>query len=85
MGFYEGKLAKNEPKIDKFQNLVITFDSEVLLTSLDHFWCAQISYQVWPNTAKYTKYNIWGAYLGTTNMVKWGVPEKILQNVGQTR
>ena len=25
-GFYEGKSAKNEPKIDKFQNLVITFD-----------------------------------------------------------
>ena len=23
---YKGKLAENEPKIDKFQNLVITFD-----------------------------------------------------------
>ena len=25
------------------------------------------------------------AYLGAPNMVKWGVPEKILQNVVQTR
>ena len=31
-GFYKGKLAKNEPKIGKSQNLVITFDGEVLLT-----------------------------------------------------
>ena len=26
-----------------------------------------------------------GAYLGARNMVKWGVPEKILQNAVQTR
>ena len=31
-GLYRGKLAKNEPKIGKFQNLVITFDWGVLLT-----------------------------------------------------
>ena len=33
--------------------------------------------------AKYAKYGqicIFGAYLGAPNMVKWGVPEKILQN-----
>ena len=32
----------------------------------------------WPYLAKY-------AYLGSPNMVKWGVPEQILQNVVQTR
>ena len=26
-----------------------------------------------------------GTYLGVPNMVKWGVPEKILQNAVQTR
>ena len=26
-----------------------------------------------------------GTYLGAPNMVKWGVPEKILQNAVQTR
>ena len=31
------------------------------------------------------KYAYLGAYLGTSNMVKWGVPEKILQNAVQTR
>ena len=35
--------------------------------------------------AKYANYSIWGACLGTTNMVKWVVAEKILQNVGQMR
>ena len=54
-------------------------------TLLDHIWHAQISAQIWPNTAKYAKYGIWGAYLGTTNLVKLGIPEKILQNVSQTR
>ena len=39
--------------------------------------------QTWPNTAKYAKYGIWGAYLGTTNMVKWGIPEKTLQSAVQ--
>ena len=34
---------------------------------------------------KYANYGIWGAYLGAPNMVKWGVPEKILQNAVQTR
>ena len=36
-----------------------------------------------PNMAKYAKYAKYaylGAYLGARNMVKWGVPEKILQN-----
>ena len=33
-----------------------------------------------PNMAKYAKY----AYLGARYMVKWGVPEKILQNAVQT-
>ena len=33
--------------------------------------------------AKYAKYAYLGAYLGARNMVKWGVPEKILQNVVQ--
>ena len=34
-----------------------------------------------PNMTKYAKY----AYLGTPNMVKSGVPEKILQNAVLTR
>ena len=34
---------------------------------------------------KYANYGIWGAYLGAPNMVKWGVPEKVLQNAVQTR
>ena len=29
--------------------------------------------------AKYAKYADLGAYMGAPNMVKWGVPEKILQ------
>ena len=29
------------------------------------------------------KYGIWGAFLGAPNMVKWDVPEKILQNAVQ--
>ena len=35
--------------------------------------------------AKYAKYAYLGAYLGAPNKVKWGVPEKILQNAVQTR
>ena len=35
-----------------------------------------------PNMAKYAYL---GAYLGAQNMVKWGIPEKILQNAVQTR
>ena len=35
--------------------------------------------------AKYAKYAYLGAYLGAPNIVKWGVPEKILQNAVQTR
>ena len=38
-----------------------------------------------PKYAKYGKICIFGAYLGAPNMVKWGVPEKILQNAVQTR
>ena len=38
--------------------------------------------QIQPNTAKY---GIWRAYLGEPYMVKWGIPEKILQNAVQTR
>ena len=34
---------------------------------------------------KYAKYGIWGAYLGVPNMVKQGVPEKILQSAVQKR
>ena len=34
--------------------------------------------------AKYAKYAYLGAYLGAPNMVKWDVPEKILQNAVQT-
>ena len=35
--------------------------------------------------AKYAKYAYLGAYLGRPpNMVKWGVPEKILQNAVKT-
>ena len=33
--------------------------------------------------AKYDQICIFDAYLGTPNMVKWGVPEKILQNAVQ--
>ena len=38
-----------------------------------HIW------HIWPYLAYF------GAYLGARNMVKWGVPEKILQNAVQTR
>ena len=38
-----------------------------------------------PNMAKYAKYAYLGAYLGAPNMVKWVVPETILQNAVQTR
>ena len=38
-------------------------------------------YLISARAAKYAKY----AYLGAPNMVKWGVPEKILQNAVQTR
>ena len=31
------------------------------------------------------KYAYLGTYLGAPNMVKWGVPEEILQKVVQTR
>ena len=31
------------------------------------------------------KYAYLGAYFAAPNMVKWGVPEKILQNAVQTR
>ena len=34
--------------------------------------------------ARYAKYAYLGAYLCAPNMVKWGVPEKILQNTVQT-
>ena len=47
-------------------------------TILDHFG------PKWPNMAKYAKYAYLGAYLGARNMVKWGVPENILQNAVQT-
>ena len=33
-----------------------------------------------PNMANYAKYACLGAKLGTPDIVKWGVPEKILQN-----
>ena len=36
------------------------------------------------STLKYAKYGIWGTYLGTQNMVKRSVTEKILQNAVQT-
>ena len=38
-----------------------------------------------PNMAKYAKYAYLGTYLGAQNMVKWGIPEKILQNAVHTR
>ena len=42
--------------------------------------CTQICiWHIWPYLA------CLGAYLGARNMVKWGVPEKILQNAVQTR
>ena len=36
-----------------------------------------------PNMTKYAKYCIWHAYLGKPNIVKWGIPEKIVQNAAQ--
>ena len=44
--------------------------------------------EIWPNMrnmAKYAKNAYLGAYLGAQNIVKWGVPEKIMQNAVQTR
>ena len=37
-----------------------------------------------PEYAKYGQICIFGAYESAPNMVKWGVPEKILQNAVQT-
>ena len=36
-----------------------------------------------PKYAKYGQICIFGTYFGATNMVQWGVPEKILQNAVQ--
>ena len=47
-------------------------------TPLGHSWRAQIC-------AKNAYLAYLGAYLSEPNMVKWGVPEKILQNAVQTR
>ena len=38
-----------------------------------------------PNMPNMAKYAYLGVYLGARNMVKWGVPEKILQNAVRTR
>ena len=38
-----------------------------------------------PNMPNMAKYAYLGAYLGARNMVKWGVPEKILQNAVQSK
>ena len=38
-----------------------------------------------PNMPNMAKYAYLGAYLGAPHKVKWGVPEKILQNAVQTR
>ena len=45
-------------------------------------WCFEKIQKL--NMAKYAKYAYLGAYLGRPKMVKWGVPEKILQNAVQT-
>ena len=47
------------------------------------FWipkeCTDLMYgHIWPYLAYL------GTYLGAQNMVKWGIPEKILQNAVQT-
>ena len=48
-------------------------------------------YSILKYALKYAKYGqiyqipMFGAYLGASNMVKWGVPEKVLQNAAQTR
>ena len=47
-------------------------------TPLDQIWRAQIRAQI-------CQICIFGAYFGAPSMVKWGVPEKILQNAVQTR
>ena len=38
-----------------------------------------------PNMSNMAKYEFLCAYMGALNMVKWGVPEKILQNIVPTR
>ena len=68
----------------------ITFDWGALLTQgrncilqhtpLDHIWRAQIRT---PNTVIGHIWPYLGTYLSVPNMVKWGVPEKILQSEGQ--
>ena len=42
------------------------------------------NYAKYAKFAKYAKYAKY-AYLGDPDMVKWGIPEKILQNAVQTR
>ena len=40
-------------------------------TLLDHIFALKY-------VPKYAKYGIWDAFLGAIDMVKWGIPEKIL-------
>ena len=72
-------------------DLVITFDWRVLLTLDQRVWtafckifsgiCHLIISGAPKCSPKYAKYAYLGAYLGARNMVKWGVPAKILQKV----
>ena len=47
-------------------------------------WKRDTSLRLWGTLSNKAKYAYLGAYLGYPNMVKWGIREKILQNVAQT-
>ena len=69
----------------KFQQLLATLFPRSWKNMFFGFLSFPEYYILGYNMAKYAKYAYLGAYLGARNMVKWGVPEKILQNAVQTR
>ena len=58
--------------------VIVKISIRVRTRLMQFFWDFDPNLQHARSLAKY-------AYLGAPNMVKWGVPEKILQNVVQTR
>ena len=55
------------------------YDSYMMATRVSKKIQKSEFWHIWPYLAYL------GAYLGAQNMVKWGIPEKILQNAVQTR
>ena len=81
-------------EIGRKWDLVITFDKEVLLTEGQRVWTARSFLRdipldrIWHDQICAPKFCIWpysGAYLCSPYIIKWGIPETILQNAVQTR